>query len=54
MSRQSYETHRIPLPAALPWLAVLVIVAAIPLAIWDTLRTGRVYFFPRQFRRPNA
>ena len=32
-----------------PWLAVLVIVAAIPLAIVDTFETGRVYLFSNEF-----
>jgi len=32
-----------------PWLAVLVIVAAIPLAIVDTFETGRVYLFSSEF-----
>jgi hypothetical protein len=30
-------------------LAILVIVAAIPFAIMDTIETGRVYLFSRQF-----
>jgi hypothetical protein len=30
-------------------LALLVIVAAIPYAIMDTIETGRVYLFSRQF-----
>jgi len=33
----------------MPWLAVLVIVAAIPLAIVDTFETGRVYLFSSEF-----
>jgi hypothetical protein len=30
-------------------LAFLVIAAALPFAIWDTIETGRVYLFSRQF-----
>jgi hypothetical protein len=30
-------------------LALLVIAGALPFAIWDTIETGRVYLFSRQF-----
>jgi hypothetical protein len=30
-------------------LAFLVIAAALPFAIWDSIETGRVYLFSRQF-----
>jgi hypothetical protein len=40
---------KLPRKNIVVWLAILVIVAAIPFAIMDTLETGRVYLFSWQF-----